>query len=255
MLHHWKLGSLLSESFKEHDEATIAALRGGPPAVKQVLRLTVRLAQMYKEPQLRKLLADARAAEHELNWAHFRQLMREGLTDAQRADLIPRIVENRWGYRELQVEIDGKLGGKKSKGGRKPGQTTYRTYNQAISALKLRSQAWLALEDDWLPQVKKLVAKLGDDEKITPEFVAMTNAAAAQLRSVAEKALQDAAAAEEIADAVHKAMGSPKLEPVEEAATRPVGARPRAKAQPKAKVGPRARLAKHPKMVDGKLVG
>jgi hypothetical protein len=262
VLHHWKVGSILGESFQEHDEETIRVYSIGLQRKAQTLRLSVRLAELYSEPQVRELLQAASTAGHELNWGHFRQLLHEGLTEAQRADLVRRVTKNRWGYRELQDKITAMLGGKKSQGGRKPGKTKYRTYAGALSAMKLRSQAWLALEEDWIIQVKDLVLKLGEDEKLTPEFVATTKAAAAQLRSVANKAQRDAEEAEAIAAEVDKALGHPELTPEAPAATVPTtnGApkhngvpRTRTKAKAKAKTAPgkpgkRIRLAKHPKM-------
>jgi hypothetical protein len=123
-------------------------------------------------------------------------------------------------------------------------------------------RAWLALEEDWIAQVKELAAKLREDEKLTPEFLALTTSAAEQLRDVANKAQRDAEEAEMIVSAVANAMGNPKL--VEEEAPEPAhttngkAKTPKAKApKPKApKVKKkRIRLAKHPKKVDGKFVG
>ena len=254
------VGSNLSVSVGEHGDEAITIYSVGLQLAPQLLRLSVRLSELYEHEQLVQLLNDAKDAEHALNWAHFRQLMREGLTDKQRAELIERVVKGRWGYRELKDVITVLLGGKRSKGGRKAGKTKYKTYVGAISAMKMRSQAWLALEEDWIVQVRELVGKASEDAKHTPEFLALVNGAATQLRTVAEKALQDAEAAEMIANDVHKAMGNPKL--VAEEAPEPV--RPRVKAKPKAKpkAQPKAkpkkkrvRLAKHPKMVNGKFVG
>jgi hypothetical protein len=259
VLHRWKVGHILGVSFEAHDEAAIRVYSVGLQRAPQTLRLSVRLAELYKEAQVRKMLRDAAAAEHELNWAHFRQLMREGLSDAQRADLVTRTVENRWGYRELKDVITATLGGKRSQGGRKPGKTRYKTYHGALSAMTRRSQAWLALEEDWIGQVKTLAAKLDDDEKHTPEFLALTADAAKQLRAVATKAMNDAEEAEYIFNAVNKAMGSPDLVPEEDEepvlhATAP--SRANGKANGKAGTATkkkRVRLARHPKMVNGKF--
>jgi hypothetical protein len=269
VLHRWKVGKLLSESIEEHsDDETIAVYSTGLQRAPQVLRLSVRLFDLYEEETaLSALLNEAAEAGHELNWAHFRQLMRAELTDAQRTALSTRVVENRWGYRELKDVITAILGGKRSKGGRKAGQTKYKTYAGALSAMKMRSRAWLALEETWLDQVTTLVNKLREDEKLTPEFLALTNSAVEQLRTVADKAKLDADAAEEIALTVAAAMGNPKLvaEEAPEPTTPRVKAKPKAKpkAQPrvqaraKPKTQPkkkRVRLAKHPRMVNGKFV-
>jgi hypothetical protein len=254
VLHRWKVGHILGVSFEAHDEAAIRIYSVGLQRAAQTLRLSVRLAELYKEAQLRKMLKDAAAAEHELNWAHFRQLMREGLSDAQRAELVERTVANRWGYRELKDVITATLGGKRSQGGRKPGKTKYKTYNGALSAMKLRSRAWLALEEDWIDQVKVLAAKLNEDEKHTPEFLALTIDAAKQLRDVATKALSDAEEAEILAGEIRKAMGDPDLVVAEDEEPAPA-ARANGKSNGKA-AGPgkkRVRLARHPKMVDGKF--
>jgi hypothetical protein len=200
------------------------------------------------------MLEDASANGHELNFAHFRQLMREGLTDEQRADLVTRIVKNRWAYRELQTTIDAIVGGKKSQGGRKPGKTKYKTYVQALGAMKLRSKAWLALEEDWVSQVKALVSKLDEGEKFTPEFLALTTSAAKQLRDVSNKAQVDAEAAEAIAAEVAKAM-SPESQLKATVRTVAKSAKEAlSRSKVKGKPGAKPRLAKHPKMVDGKVV-
>jgi hypothetical protein len=254
VFHRWKVGNLLGPSFRDRDDDVIRVYALGLGCVPQTLRLSVRLTELYDEPELRKLLSDAAAAGHELNWAHFRQLMREGLTDVQRTDLVARITKNHWGYRELQTMIDAIVGGKKSQGGRKPGKTQYKTYIQALGAMKLRSKAWLALEEDWISQVKALVSKLDEGEKFTPEFLALTTSAAQQLRDVSNKAQVDAEEAEAIAAEVAKAM-SPESQL--KAAVRTVAksakealSTSKAKGKPSAK----PRLAKHPKMVDGKVV-
>lgn len=254
VLHRWEVGNILGASFKDSDNEITRIYALGLQCVPQTLRLSVRLAELYKKSELRDLLRETAANGHELNWAHFRQLMREGLTDDQRAELVVRVTRNRWGYRELQTTIDGLVGGKKSQGGRKPGKTKYKTYIQAINAMKLRSKAWLALEGDWVSQVKALVAKLDADEKLTPEFLAVTTSAAQQLREISNKAQLDAEEAEAIAAEVSRAM-SPEAQL--QAAVRTVAksakealSKPKAKGKSVAK----PRLAKHPKMVDGKAV-
>jgi hypothetical protein len=256
VLHRWEVGHIMEESCKTHDDEAIAIYSTGLQRSAQLLRLSVRLAALYKLPQLRKMLTEAANAGHELNWNHFQQLMREGLTDLARADLLSCIVKERWGYRELRDAITARLGGKKSKGGRKLGKIEYKTYSKALSAMKTRSQAWLALEADWLPQVDALVAKLKDDEKFTPDFLALTQSAASQLRKVASKATLDAEAAEAIAKEVSEAMGSPELqlEEVDEEPVRPgTNGVHKAKVNGKTKPGKRIRLAKHPKVASRKL--
>jgi hypothetical protein len=258
VLHRWNVGHILEVSWKEHEDAAINIYSTGLQRSAQMLRLSVRLAEMYKLTQLRKMLTEAGTAGHELNFNHFRQFMREGLTDAHRDDLVRRTVEGRWGYRELKDVITAQLGGKKSKGGRKLGKVEYKTYNRALSAMKMRSQAWLALEAGWLPQVDILVAKLKDDEKLTPEFLALTQSAASQLREVATKATLDAEAAEAIAKAVSEAMGEPELKLEDEDVESPAKTngvhKVAAKANGKAKPSKRIRLAKHPRVTNGKLV-
>jgi hypothetical protein len=264
VLHHWQVGDILGVSFKEHDEETIRVYSIGLQRAPQTLRLSVRLAALYKQAQIQEMLKTAAAGGHELNWAHFRQLLREGITDAQRVTLVARIVRDRLGYRELQDVITGILGGKKSQGGRKPGKTKYKTYVGALSAMKLRSRAWLAQEDGWIDQFKGLVSNLSDDEKHTPEFLQLTHEAAIQLRDVANKAQRDAEEAEAIAAEVSTAMGNPELtedaEETEEEAPAKVSANGNGMHKGKlrkagmAKPKPRVRLAKHPKAVNGQVM-
>jgi hypothetical protein len=261
VLHQWKIGNIMKPSFEEYDKETIRVYAIGLQRDARTLYLSVRLAMLYKEPKLRELLTAAAKSGHELSWNHFRRLMVEGLTDDQRAELVSLTVKNRWGYRELESVIVATLGGKKSKGGRKPGKTKYKTYAGALSAMKMRSRAWLALEDDWIDQVKVLANKMAEDERHTPEFLALTTEAATQLRDVANKAQRDAEEAEEIANSVRKAMGDPDLtEEVTEDDDEPVQPTngkhrvPTAHKNGKAKTKPRVRLAKHPKMVNGKVV-
>ena len=270
--HRWQVGDILGMSCKDHEELAIRIYSAGLQRSPQTLRLSVRFAELYKRPQIQKMLAVALKAGHELNWAHFRQLLREGLTDVQRADLVTSIVTGRWGYRELEDVITWMLGGKKSKGGRKPGKMKYKTYAGALKAMKMRSKAWLALEEDWVEQVKTLAAKLSEDEKHTPEFLANTTAAAQQLRDLADKAQKDADAAEAIVAEVSRAMGSPELKlqaavqviaqsipdafPASDSTSKSRAAHKahgKGKPHAKPKTGKRPRLAKHPKMANGKL--
>jgi hypothetical protein len=242
VLHRWKIGSIMAPSFAEHDDETIRIYSIGLQRSALMLRLSVRLAELYKESKLRELLNAAAKAKHELTWNHFRRLMAEGLSDGQRADLVSRVIQGRWGYRELEAEITKIRGGKRSKGGRKPGQPKYKTFAGAIEAMTLRSQAWIKLDDKWIDQVNALAAKMSDDEKQTPEFLSFTEKAAKQLRDLASKALNDAEAAEAIAREVKLAMGDPDLteEVVDD---EPVKANGRHKANGKPK-GSRPRLAK-----------
>ena len=106
--------------------------------------------------------------------------------------------------------------------------------------------------------------RLSDNEKHTPEFLTLVTGAANQLRDMAYKAQCDAEEAENIAKAVDNAMGNPQLTLEEEEAPAPSrngngvhAGNGKAKPKPKpkaAKKGKRTRLAKHPRLVDGKIV-
>jgi hypothetical protein len=252
VLHHWKVGDIMQLSFEEHDDEAIRVYSVGLQRAPQTLRLSVRLAALYKEADIRGMLKSAANAGHELNWAHFRQLMREGISDTQRIELVDRVVKNRWGYRELKDVITAVLGGKRSQGGRKPGKAKYKTFAGALSAMKMRSKAWLNLEADWIDQVKILAGKMDEDERHTPEFLQLTKEAAVQLREVANRAQRDAEEAEALAAAVDQAMGSPELT-LEDKEEAHAPAHTNGKHHINGKAKPRVRLARHPKLVGGKV--
>jgi hypothetical protein len=257
VLYHWRVGSILAESFKEHDEETIRVYAIALQRARNILKQAVRLAQLYKEPKIREMLKAAADGGHELSWNHFRRLLNESLTEADRGGLVMETIAKRWGYRDLEQAIHARFGGKKSQGGRKSPKPVYKTYAQALSAMQLRSREWLRLEETWIDQVKGLAAKLDDDQRHTAEFVKSTRAAAEQLRSVAIKAQRDAEEAEALAAAAAGDAGDVAVEEEEKPARAPRHAgngRAHTNGKPKTKTKPRIRLARHPKMENGKVV-
>lgn len=218
VLHYYKLGQELSPTWVKYEKNGLRLYAIGLNRNIDLLRAAVRMSDIWSEHEVSSIIADSQRKEHELTWSHFRRLINEKLTDAQRDNLIKRSVAERWHYRDLESHIQD-IVGKRSQGGRRVSRP--KSFRGSIGAMVQRSKAWLALEDGWADELKDFVKKLPESEKYTRATLNSACEVAATLQQVKDRATADYDAAQKLVDDINDRLDRPALVQEDDAGREP----------------------------------
>jgi hypothetical protein len=208
VVYYYQLGQKLAPTWIRHRNGGLRWYAMGLGRNIDLLYAAVRMADLWSQHDVTSIVAKSQRAGHEIHWNHFRQLIKSGLTDEQREQLIEDTTTYRWSSRDLAERVK-EIVGKKSKGGRRV--TRPKSFRGSVGAMVQRSKAWLDLENGWVEELHDFVKKLPESERYTKKTLNAAREVTAMLQQVKDRANADYLEAQKLVDDINERLDRPQL--------------------------------------------